>query len=175
MRKLLSFLICAFLPISFASIFSTTVAFAHSGVISSNPAAGQVLTQLPDEISVTFSEELLVLEGKAVNTLTLTAQDEIQVPLTEVRVEGNLLFASVAAGDFPAGFYDMKYRVISADGHEISDVITFSLDTPMGVVVTSETIEVGTSWAIPLPIALALALLIALGGFFLFERRRSSK
>ena len=72
-------------------------------------------------------------------------------------------------------------RVISADGHEVSDEITFSLDTPssldtpIGVVVTSETIEVGTSWAIPLPIALALALLIAIGGFFLFERRRSSK
>ena len=66
-------------------------------------------------------------------------------------------------------------RVISADGHEVNDEITFSLDAPIGVVVTSETIEVGTSWAIPLPIALALALLIAIGGFFLFERRRSSK
>ena len=66
-------------------------------------------------------------------------------------------------------------RVISADGHKVSDEITFSLDTPIGVVVTSETIEVGTSWATPLPIALALALLIAIGGFFLFERRRSSK
>ena len=66
-------------------------------------------------------------------------------------------------------------RVISADGHEVSDEITFSLDAPIGVVVTSETIEVGKSSPIPLPIALALALLIAIGGFFLFERRRSSK
>jgi len=65
--------------------------------------------------------------------------------------------------------------VISTDGHEVSDVITFSLNTPQGVVVTPEAIEVGTSGAIPLPIALALAIVIAIAGFVLFERRRSSK
>jgi hypothetical protein len=68
--------------------------------------------------------------------------------------------------------YELSFRVISADGHEVSDVITFSLDTPIGAVVTSETIEVGTPWAIPLPIVLAVSLLIFVGGFLLLERRR---
>jgi methionine-rich copper-binding protein CopC len=175
MRPSIRLALFALLSISLTSIFSTTMAVAHSGVVSSNPSAGQVLTELPIELSVTFSEELLVIEGKAVNTLTLTSQDRTVVPLTEIRVEGNLIRASVSAGDFPAGFYEMKYRVISADGHEVSDVITFSLNTPKGVVVTSESMEVGTSWAIPLPIALALAVVIAIAGFLLFQRRRSPK
>ena len=182
MRKLLSVLCFALLSISFVSIFSTTAAMAHSGVVSSNPAAGEVLTELPDEISVTFSEELLVIEGKAVNTLTLTAQDATQVPLTEIRVEGNLLHASVPAGDFPAGLYELKYRVISADGHEVSDEITFSLDTPIPVdtskasPATSASPEVVKSesqpFALPVPIVLAIALLIVAGGFYLLARRR---
>jgi methionine-rich copper-binding protein CopC len=176
MRKLLSVLCFALLSISFVSIFSTTAAMAHSGVVSSNPAAGEVLTELPDEISVTFSEELLVIEGKAVNTLTLTAQDATQVPLTEIRVEGNLLRASVPAGDFPAGLYELKYRVISADGHEVSDVITFSLATAVASPATSASPEVVKSesqpFALPVPIVLAIALLIVAGGFYLLARRR---
>jgi methionine-rich copper-binding protein CopC len=176
MRKLLSVLCFALLSISFVSIFSTTAAMAHSGVVSSNPAAGEVLTELPDEISVTFSEELLVIEGKAVNTLTLTAQDATQVPLTEIRVEGNLLHASVPAGDFPAGLYELKYRVISADGHEVSDVITFSLATAVASPATSASPEVVKSesqpFALPVPIVLAIALLIVAGGFYLLARRR---
>ena len=176
MRKLLSVLCFALLSISFVSIFSTTAAMAHSGVVSSNPAAGEVLTELPDEISVTFSEELLVIEGKAVNTLTLTAQDATQVPLTEIRVEGNLFRASVPAGDFPAGLYELKYRVISADGHEVSDVITFSLATAVASPATSASPEVVKSesqpFALPVPIVLAIALLIVAGGFYLLARRR---
>jgi len=178
MRKLLSFLFFALLSISFASAFSMTAAVAHSGVVSSNPAAGEVLTELPDEISVTFSEELLVIEGKAVNTLTLTAQDATQVPLTEIRVEGNLLRAAVPVGDFPAGLYEMNYRVISADGHEVSDVITFSLDTAVASPATSASPEVvkteSQPFALPLPIVLAIALLIVAGGFYLLARRRRS-
>jgi copper resistance protein C len=178
MRKLLSFLFFALLSISFASIFSTTAAVAHSGVVSSNPSADQVLTALPDEISVTFSDELLVIEGKTVNTLTLTAQDTTQVPLTDISVEGNFLSASVPAGDFPAGLYEMKYRVISADGHEVSDVITFSIDSSMASPASSASPEVVKSesqpFAVPLPIVLAIALLIVAGGFYLLARRRRS-
>lgn len=38
MRKVLSFLICALLSISFASFFSPTTAFAHASVLSVIPA-----------------------------------------------------------------------------------------------------------------------------------------
>ncbi|CAB4542802.1 MAG: hypothetical protein F2602_04455 [Actinobacteria bacterium] len=177
MRKLLSFLVFALLSIFCATTFSPA-AVAHSGVVASNPTEGQVLTELPDEISVTFSEELLVIEGKAVNTLTLTAQDATQVPLTEIRVEGNLLRASVPAGDFPAGLYEMNYRVISADGHEVSDEITFLLAAAVASPATSASPEVVKSesqpFALPLPIVLAIALLIVAGGFYLLARRRRS-
>lgn len=72
----------------------------------------------------------------------------------------------------------MTYRVISADGHEVSDAITFSLDIPIAAPASSASPEVVKSesqpFALPLPIVLAIALLIVAGGFYLLARRRRS-
>ena len=168
------------LPFTFlilAGLFLTpTAAYAHAGVISSNPAEGQVLTEMANEISVTFSDELLVVADKEINTLKLTRYDGPSVLLENLTIKGNVLTASVTAGDYPAGLYEMSYRVISADGHEVSDVITFSLDTPAALPASSAPPEVVKSetapFALPLPIVLAIALLIVAGGFFALVRRR---
>jgi methionine-rich copper-binding protein CopC len=155
--------------------FSPTSAFAHASVLSSNPSEAAVLTEMPTEISVTFSDDLLVVSDKEINTLKLNYSDGTSLPLQDATVTGNVLTAAVIAGEYQPGLYQITYRVISTDGHEVSDLITFSLNTPEGVVVTSEAIEVGTSGPTPLPIALAVALVIAIAGFVLFERRRRSK
>ena len=171
MRK--SILLAFFL---FVTLFITpTTAFAHASVLSSNPSEGQLITEMPKEISVTFSDDLLVVADKKINTLKLNNTDGTTVPLQDATVIDNVLTAAVIAGENQPGAYQITYRAISADGHEVSDVITFSLNTPQGVVVTSEAIEVGTSGTIPLPIALALAVVIAIAGFLLFQGRRSSK
>jgi methionine-rich copper-binding protein CopC len=160
----------------FVTLFITpTAAFAHASVLSSNPSEGQAITEMPKEISLTFSDDLLVVADKEINTLKLNHSDGTAIPLQDATVTGNVLTAAVIAGENQPGLYKITYRVISTDGHEVSDVITFSLNTPQGVVVTSEAIEVGTSGAIPMPIALALVIAIAIAGFVLFERRRSSK
>jgi methionine-rich copper-binding protein CopC len=157
-------------------LLNPTSAAAHSGVVSSNPAEGERLQKLPTEISITFSEELLVISDRTINTVTLANVDGTEVSLTDIKVEGNLLTAKVPTGEYPSGRYEMAYRIISADGHEVSAVITFSLNQP--VVTGDEPADnpkgddSSESGAIPLPIALALALLIAIGGFFLLERRR---
>lgn len=179
MRRL-SLALFALLSISFTTIFYSTIASAHSGVVSSNPSVGQVLAELPNEISVTFSEELLVIADKAINTLTLNNVDGTKVPLTDIKVEGNILIATVPSGEYPAGLYEMVYRVISADGHEITAVIGFSIDTLIASPASSAPPEVikslsdSSSISVPiaLVIALVIALLIATGGFFLLKRRR---
>jgi hypothetical protein len=130
---------------------------------------------MPKEISVTFSDELLVVADKEINTLKLDYSDGTSVPLQDATVTSNVLTAAVIAGENQSGAYQITYRVISSDGHEVSDVITFSLNTPQEMVLTPKVNEEDGSGAIPLPIALALAVVIAIAGFLLFERRRSSK
>lgn len=168
------------LPLTFlilAGLFlNPTVAYAHAGVISSNPTEGQVLTEMAKEISVTFSDELLVVADKEINTLKLTRYDGPAVLLENLTIKGNVLTASVTAGDYQPGLYEIAYRVISADGHEVSDLITFSLDTSLASPASSAPPEAVKSesepFALPLPIVLAIALLIVAGGFFALERRR---
>jgi DNA-binding CsgD family transcriptional regulator len=55
-------------------ISSSNGANAHSGLISSNPSQGEVLDQLPQALTLTFNEELIVIDGETVNSLQLIAE-----------------------------------------------------------------------------------------------------
>ena len=114
---------------------------AHARVVATNPSTDQVVTVMPSEISVTFSEELLVISDKEINTITVTAPDGSLLENLESRVEGPTLIATVPPLDsaldptldneYPSGLYTVDYRVVSADGHEVTDSYTFSLNAPM--------------------------------------------
>jgi methionine-rich copper-binding protein CopC len=55
MAKKIIFLMAAFGFIALAS----PMAFSHSALVSSNPAAGADLSEAPDEVRLKFNEELL--------------------------------------------------------------------------------------------------------------------
>ena len=103
---------------------------AHSDLISSNPAIDQVLEAFPSEMSLTFNEELISIEGESVNTLTLQGTDGANYDLLAPTVVGAVLSAKASSADYPAGDYLLKYRVVSADGHPISGEIAFSTQSP---------------------------------------------
>lgn len=163
------------LPLVFfilAGLFlNPTAAIAHAGVISSSPEENQLLEVFPKEISVTFSEELLLLPEKQVNTLLLTGYDGPAINLTDIRVEENNLVASVPLAQYSPGRYEMAYRVISADGHEVSGLISFSFKTSL------EGDAIGQESGLDISPLAILAFLTAmlLAAILLFTRRRSSK
>jgi methionine-rich copper-binding protein CopC len=102
---------------------------AHSDLISSNPATEANLEQIPESFSLTFNEELISIEGKSVNTLTLQGNDGANYDLPTPTVVGAVLSAKTGSAEYPAGDYLLKYRVVSADGHPISGEISFSTQT----------------------------------------------
>ena len=102
----------------------------HSALESSNPAIDQVLEAFPSEMSLTFNEELISIEGESVNTLTLQGTDGANYDLLAPAVVGAVLSAKTGSADYPAGDYLLKYRVVSADGHPISGEIAFSTQSP---------------------------------------------
>lgn len=174
-----------FLPLAFfilAGLFlNPTAAIAHAGVISSNPTEGQVLTEMPKEISVTFSEELLLLPEKQVNTLLLNPYDGPPINLINIRVEENNLIASLPRAQYSPGRYEMAYRVISADGHEVSGIVSFSFKTSTEGVEKADLRDEGSGKGeegalnISPPVILAFLAALLLAAFLLFTRRRSSK
>jgi copper resistance protein C len=101
----------------------------HSALESSIPSIDQVLEGFPSEMSLTFNEELISIEGESVNTLTLQGTDGANYGLLTPAVVGAVLSAKASSEEYPAGDYLLKYRVVSADGHPISGEISFSTQT----------------------------------------------
>jgi len=112
------------LLLSVFSLFPS--AQAHSDLISSDPAAGASLEQIPESFSLTFNEELISIEGETINTLSLEDASGKNYSLSEVEILDEVLTASAISGQYPAGDYLLTYRVVSADGHPITGDITFS-------------------------------------------------
>lgn len=148
--------------ISLAILFLPVSANAHAGVVSTSPAQDEVLNVMPSEISITFSEELLTIAGQEVNTISLSLFDGPQVEIGDIKVSGTTLSATIPEGEYDSGVYEVFYRIVSADGHKVSDLFTFSLNAP--ALISEPVVEKGDG-VIPAPIVASIAVLLALGGY----------
>ncbi len=146
-------------------------ASAHSGLLSANPAANVEITTMPAEIELTFTEELMTIGEESVNTISLIDPNGAQIALEKIQVEGALLTAMIPESEYASGSYTVNYKIVSADGHKLSESYSFSLNAPVPVV-TSIPVEEEESNPLPLPIVIALAALIATGGFLVYNKSR---
>jgi methionine-rich copper-binding protein CopC len=154
-----------------AIFLSPIAANAHAGVVATSPAQDQVLMSMAREISIQFSEELLTISNQDVNTLSLTEFDGPPIELENIVVEGEFLKAEIPVGDYTPGTYEVSYRIVSADGHKVSDSFTFALNAPA---VTAAPLDVPEGvGVIALPIVAAIVILLLAGGFLIFRRRKA--
>ena len=114
-----------------ASAFVATAvpAAAHPKLVSATPAAKATVKQ-PTQIVLTFSEALVApLSGIE---LTMTAMpgmaDHPRMPIRgfTTKVEGKTLTAKLPRA-LPAGTYELKWNVVAADQHRISNTYTFTV------------------------------------------------
>lgn len=158
----------------FAILLVPVNANAHAGVVSTSPERAQELTIMPAEISVTFSEDLLLIDGQDVNTITFTHFAGEPVEITNIKVEGATISATIPEGEYQSGIYEVSYKVVSADGHKVSDSYSFSLNTPTLYAVEGA-VEENESGVIPLPILGAIVIVVLLGGFFALRARNRKR
>lgn len=99
-----------------------TAAAAHDELLDSSPGADEHLDVAPTHVTLSFSDDILTI-GPAVivadtDGATWTAGDptldgsSVVVPLVD---------------DVPDGAYEVRWRVVSSDGHPISGVIPFTV------------------------------------------------
>lgn len=154
-----------------ALVVTPVAASAHAGLVSANPEASKEITVMPQEITLTFTEDLIVLGEADVNSISVNLLDGPEVPLTDIKVKGATLSATVAEGNYESGTYEVFYKIVSADGHKLSDSYAFSLNAPTPLIAPAPKEE--SHGVIPLPIVGAIALVIALGGLFIYRSRKS--
>lgn len=99
------------------------VAFGHAVLVATSPAAGAVLAQAPQEITLKFDEP--------VQATTLRLFDpKGQVLKVGVRAgENNGVHLALPAGAAEAGTYVLNWRVLSRDGHPVSGHLDYSIGT----------------------------------------------
>ena len=102
---------------------------AHSSLISSEPSEGQSLNVIPQTLTLAFNEDLIEIENQVVNSLTLVNKSSGESTPLVVTTSGPSLMGEIPEGTYSEGGYQLKYRVVSADGHPITGTISFSTTT----------------------------------------------
>ena len=105
---------------------SASPANAHTSLELSTPSDNQSIEFMPAGLSASFDEDLIEIEGEVVNTLELESADGTKYVLSAATIAGPTVSASAGDGEYPAGDYLLKYRVVSADGHPVTGEIRFS-------------------------------------------------
>ncbi|MDN5755570.1 MULTISPECIES: copper resistance CopC family protein [Micrococcaceae] len=105
-----------------ALFFGTAPASAHDDLISSNPATGQVIQTAPEEADLQYSGQIMDM-GALVRVVDSDGTDWATGKTT---IKGRGIDVSLKPG-MPDGQYEIRWRVVSEDGHPISGLIPFAV------------------------------------------------
>lgn len=97
-------------------------AAAHDQLLDSSPSEGEHLDVSPTEVSLTFSDDILTI-GPAVIVVDAAGQRWTD---GDPVLDGPAVVTDLV-DDLPDGSYQVRWRVVSSDGHPIADVISFTV------------------------------------------------
>ncbi len=112
------------LTLAFLAVAANVPAAAHAQLLETDPADGSVLPASPDELTLTFSEPVRLVEdsvrvldpgGSDVDAVSRVVDEQVIVELP---------------GEVGDGTYLVSWRVVSADSHPITGAFTFSVGAP---------------------------------------------
>ncbi|MFE3266134.1 copper resistance CopC/CopD family protein [Streptomyces sp. NPDC059215] len=132
-------LLLLFLAVTGAVLAGAAPASAHAALTGSNPQQGAVVTQAPDQVSLTFSEKVAMSDG-AVRVLDPKGKRvDTGKPF---EADGTTYGVKLHSG-LPDGTFTVTYQVVSADSHPVSGAFTFSIGAPSQTSVALSGTEAG--------------------------------
>ena len=168
--------LAAGLTVAAVAVFATALpASAHDQLVSSTPGDGERLASSPSSVTMTFSGELLVLDSDLTGAVVLVVDDSGTDWVTgAVAVTGNTVTAELDPA-MPEAGYQVRWQVVSEDGHPISGVIPFTIGdaAPMATASVGAPSDAETTAEVSAPAADQIAdesggairvLLVGLGG-----------
>lgn len=115
--------IVAGIVVAFAAVLAVAApASAHDELLSSTPETGQRLTEAPTQVTLTFSADVLDT-GAAVIVADAEGHDWAA---TEPVLDGPTVTVELQP-DMPAAGYEVRWRVVSSDGHPIAGTVPFTI------------------------------------------------
>lgn len=101
-----------------------TPAAAHDEIVSSSPEASSTIGVVPEEISLTFSGEILTDFSAVI--IEVVAADGQNLASGEPIIVGTTVTQAVRPGQ--AGVFTVRWRVVSSDGHPISNEYQYTVE-----------------------------------------------
>lgn len=108
------------------SVLLAPSASAHDLLVDISPSSASVLNDGRFEAKLTFSNPLLVVAGASNAQLSTKPTDSNDWTEHEISVSDRVLTARVVLTE--PGSYDLRWKVVSSDGHPISGASNFTLD-----------------------------------------------
>lgn len=99
---------------------ASVAAYAHDALVASDPASGATVTELA-EVALTFSADPIDEDGADV--VRVVGPDGLYYETACPALAGPVVTTPVALG--PAGDYTVEWKIVSSDGHPVSDEYTF--------------------------------------------------
>lgn len=104
-----------------ASLFMAFTASAHVGLKSSSPSASEVLYSSPEQLNLTFSNEVRLVKLQLQNAAGEGVGLEFKASANASAQFNNTL------PKLKAGEYTVIWTVLGLDGHKMSDTFNFTL------------------------------------------------
>ncbi|MFD5555666.1 copper resistance CopC/CopD family protein [Streptomyces sp. NPDC127068] len=101
-------------------------ASAHAALTGSDPERGSVVDTAPEQVSVTFSENV-ALADDSLRVLDPRGNRADTGPTSEV---GATSYSVKLKPGLPNGTFTVTYQVVSADSHPVAGAFTFSVGAP---------------------------------------------
>ncbi len=99
--------------------------YAHSHLSTSTPVDGEIVSEPLSAITLTFDGR--IEQG---SFLEITSAEGIVVELADLQIGKGMLTGTVAQ-PLINGDYDVNWSIISADGHPIEGVFSFTMNVPI--------------------------------------------
>lgn len=99
--------------------------YAHSHLATSNPADGEIVSEPLSAITLTFDGR--IEQGSFIE---ITSAEGLVVELADLQIGKGMLTGTVAQ-PLANGDYDVNWSIISADGHPIEGVFSFTMNAPI--------------------------------------------
>jgi methionine-rich copper-binding protein CopC len=110
-------------------LLPASAASAHDYLVSSTPKAGSTVATALPRVTLTFDAAVLGLSKRA-NVVQVTSAAGRHFETACATVDGASVSVPVALG--ADGAYTVRWRVVSADGHTVTDSLRFDYRHPAG-------------------------------------------
>lgn len=127
--RLVTLLVASAAALTWGMTAGATSATAHDSLLSASPEADSTTTEPPAEVTLTFSDEVFTA-GSAVQIAVITPDGE-DIFAGSPAIDGNTVTQPITEAATP-GTFTVQWRVVSSDGHPISDEYTYTLAQSTG-------------------------------------------